>query len=110
MKAIIAIAAAVMSATAGAAQAQISSDPISVTISYADLDISKPSGRAVLERRVANAIDRVCPERPLPQELRQTQVDRACHRVAATRAQQQLAALYDGRQFAERALKVAGAN
>lgn len=106
MKTLIAIAAVALSFAAPAAYAQTTSEPISVAISYADLDLSKDTARKVLERRVASAVDRVCPNRPMPQEVRKSQLDRACHRAAWTGARQQLASLYNGRAFAQASLRV----
>ena len=108
MKTIIAMTAAAL-LSAGAAQAQSASDPISVTIAYGDLDLAQAQGRKVLEARVAAAVSRVCPDRPMPQELTKIRADRTCHQTAWSSARKQLAALYDGRQLAQSAVRIAGA-
>lgn len=79
------------------------------SVSYADLDLSRPAGRSVLERRISVAIDRVCPSDADPGELRDHQVARNCRKTAWVGANQQLAAVYDGRKFADSAIRVAGA-
>ena len=110
MKTLIAIAAAALLASTGVAQAQIGSEPASVAVSYADLDLSSPGGRKALEGRVAAAVKRVCPEKPLPQELRKQQAWRACQHTAWSSARQQLAAIYGGSRLAANAVQVNGTN
>lgn len=107
MKTIIAMTAALVMG-AGAAQAQGPSDAISLVISYADLDLSQETGRKVLERRVSAAVNRVCPDTPLPQELRKAHADRVCHRTATAGARQQMAAIFGGQQLAQSAVRVSG--
>jgi UrcA family protein len=110
MKAIISISsAALLTLAAGHAAAQTDdTGPRKAAVSYADLDLSHATGRVVLERRVASAVDRVCPERPLPTELDKMGTYRTCRESAWTGARQQLAAIYNGKQFAESAVRVAG--
>jgi UrcA family protein len=109
MKTLAAITATVLVAlSAGHAVAQTES-PARIAVSYADLDLSKTNGRAVLERRVQMAVDRVCPERPLPTELAKQHTYRACRQAAWTGAKQQLASIYGGRQLAAAEVRVSGA-
>jgi UrcA family protein len=109
MKSIIAMtSAALFALSAGQAFAQSDVGPNKTSVSYADLDLSRANGRVVLERRVAQAVDRVCPERPLPNELRKQQTYRACREAAWAGARQQLATIYSGKQFAEAAVQIAG--
>lgn len=105
MKTFIAIAAAALLGLTGAAQAQ-TSDAVSVSVSYADLDLAKSGGREMLERRINLAIDRVCPTRPSPSELAKMKSFRACRNEAWSGARQQLAVIYGGRQLAQSAVRV----
>ena len=66
---------------------------LKATVSYADLDLSRANGRAVLENRIGRAVETVCPERPQPRELRKRQSFRACTRAAWAGARRQLAAI-----------------
>jgi UrcA family protein len=90
----------------GVAQAQ--SEPLSAKVSYADLDLSRANGRQALERRVDIAVGRVCPSRPLPNELRKQHTYRTCRATAWTGARQQLAAIYSSRQLAQQGVQIAG--
>lgn len=111
MKTIIAMtAAALLTLAAGQAAAQADQGPPKASVSYADLDLSRPAGRAVLERRISVAVARVCPAPPIsPSELRNLQGYRKCKQIAWAGANQQLAVIYDGREFADSAIRVAGA-
>ena len=105
MKTIIAItAAALVTLTAGAALAQ--SDTPKAAVSYADLDLSRASGRTVLEHRIEAAVEMVCPGRPGPGELRNLQTGKVCREQAWAGAQRQLAEIYDGRAFAQASIQI----
>ena len=95
MNATIAIAsAALLVSVAGQAAAQTPSGPPTVSVSYAGIDLSHPSGRALLERRVAAAIERVCPDRPVLAQLRAGQAYDLCIKTATISARRQLASVY----------------
>ena len=109
MKTIIAMTtAALLTLAAGQAAAQDAQAAPKASVSYADLDLSRPAGRSVLERRISVAIDRVCPSAAYPGELRDHLTARNCRQTALAGANQQLAAIYDGRKFADSAIRVAG--
>ena len=109
MKVIIAIAAAALcTLAAGQAAAQAVADPLKVAVSYADLDLSRGGGRAMLERRVALAVNRVCPARPLPTEIGKMKTFRTCQKTAWAGANQQLATIYGGATLAEASVRVSG--
>lgn len=59
------LSSAILSAviSPAAASAQPAPQPPTVVVSYADLDLGVPSGRATLEHRLAAAIRKVCPQR-----------------------------------------------
>jgi UrcA family protein len=98
MKAIIAIAsAALLISAAGQATAQIELRPSTARVSYADLDLTHPSARALLESRVAVAIKHVCPERPAPALLSAAHAYDVCVETATADARQQLASAYGRR-------------
>lgn len=102
MKTFIAIAsAALLCAAADSAYAQLNSDVPTARISYADLDLSRPAGRQILEQRVSGAIKRMCPARPAPQELMKMRQRRECHQTAWAGANRQLAQIYGGRHLAD---------
>ena len=105
MKTIIAItAAALVTLAAGAALAQ--SDTPKAAVSYADLDLSRASGRTVLEHRIEAAVAMVCPSHMGPGELRNLQTGKACREQAWAGAQRQLAEIYDGRAFAQASIQI----
>ena len=106
MKTILAISAAAMIAgLAGHAAAQ-DAGPRSVNVSYADLDLTRDSGRAALERRISNAVTQVCAPQPASIDLTQMHYYEKCRTAAAGSARQQLAQLYDGRALAQASIKV----
>lgn len=103
------LAAALLSlapaALAGAALAQ-DADAISIRVSYADLDLSRPVGRMVLQRRIASAVNHVCGEVPTPMELgRLNDYDR-CRAKAKADADRKVAAILNGTRYADASLKV----
>jgi UrcA family protein len=106
MKTAIAIAALlVASISAPGAYAQ-DSGPLKASVSYADLDLSRQSGRAALEHRIDLAVGKVCPGRPLPVELGKMNDHRACQTQAWDGARRQLAKIYTGRLYADAQVQV----
>jgi UrcA family protein len=112
MKLIIATTcAALLSMSAGASAAQTEGDLRRASASYADLDLSRESGRATLERRIGFAVERVCGPRPSPPQFDAMRNYRTCRATAWAGAKEQLAAIYGRRMLAEGSIKVvAGAN
>jgi len=109
MKLIIATTcAALLSMSAGASAAQTEGELRKASASYADLDLSRESGRATLERRVGFAVERVCGPHPSPPQFDGMRNYRACRAAAWAGAREQLAAIYNGKQFAEASVRVAG--
>jgi UrcA family protein len=88
------------------AQGQVDNDAPTAAVSYADLDLSHASGRTVLEHRIEAAIDRVCPGRPGPANLRNLSIGRKCREQAWAGAQRQLAVIYDDRSLAAAAILI----
>ena len=86
------IATAVALALSAPAWAKV--EQVSVTVSYADLDIDSPAGRKVLQRRISRAADRICRH---PSPFIPMGVARACRADAMASVQPQLAALYRAR-------------
>jgi UrcA family protein len=107
MKRIIAIttAALALSAFSGAVRAQDADAP-SVRVSYADLDLSQPAGRAVLNQRITHAVTLVCGERPMPAELDRQRAYDACRSTAQTNANRQVAAILGGSRYADASVLV----
>jgi UrcA family protein len=60
-------------------------DPASVTISYSELDISKPKGAAALYRRVERAARTVC-DVGTSKELARIRLSNECYRTAVANA------------------------
>ncbi len=109
MRTLTAIAcAALFAAAAGQASAQDEANPAALraSASYADLDLTRAGGRATLERRIETAIERICPGRASPGELKTLPIGQKCRAQAWTGAQQQLAAVYDGRALAQASIEV----
>ena len=98
--------AALVALVAGHAVAQTDTDGPRASVSYADLDLSHASGRTVLQQRIEMAIEKVCPGRPSPGELRNLKVGQKCREQAWAGAQRQVAAIYEGRAFAEASIQV----
>jgi UrcA family protein len=107
MKTLTAIAsAAVLALVAGAAAAQEPVEIRSAVVSYADLDLRSEGGRKALDRRVKQAVDRVCPKRPHITQLQMNKAYVACKDHAWDGARQQLAAIYGGKVLAEASIQV----
>lgn len=84
---------AVALVTLGAGRASAQADrPLTESVSYADLDLAKPSGRAALDQRVARAVDHVCPDEPGPLRLARRREQIECREQALTDAKLQIAA------------------
>ena len=99
----LAVPAVLLSAGATAAQvdiigegpgAQVDVTTRSAAVYYGDLDLRQAGGQAMLDRRVATAIDRICGDRPLAVEVRQQQQYSECRQRVASNANVELAALY----------------
>jgi UrcA family protein len=106
MKTILAITAVALLGV-GAPYAHAQEDaPRAISVSYADLDLSRASGREALERRVSNAVALVCAPRPTIIELPQTRLYNMCMAQAAAGARQQLAEVYRGRLVARASIEV----
>jgi UrcA family protein len=108
MKTFVAFAsAAVVLCGASLAQAQsVQDNGPTVRVGYGDLDLSRAQGRTILEQRIKQAIDQVCPRRPLPAELGHYRLYRTCKEATWTGVQPQLAQIYGGRQLADSAVRV----
>lgn len=66
--------------------------PSARTVSVSDLDLTRPDDMRVLNRRIAAAIEAVCPDGPRVSPLRHPDVIK-CRRIAAARAKPQIAAV-----------------
>lgn len=108
MKTFVAFAsAAALLCSAPLAQAQsVSEDTPTVRVGYGDLDIARAGGRAVLEQRIRQAIERVCPRRPSPAELEHFKAYKTCKEATWDGVQPQLAQIYGGRQLADSAVRI----
>ncbi|HSZ53103.1 MAG TPA: UrcA family protein [Caulobacteraceae bacterium] len=97
-----AIAAAAMFTTtlATGVHAQDDNDAPSVRVSYADLDLSKDSGRATLQARIDHAVGIVCGRQPALLDLDQRAYWNSCRETARKGADWQLAELYRGQRLA----------
>lgn len=100
------IAAGVLFLPAAGALAQ--DLPRTVTVSYGDLDLSRSGGRDMLERRIALAVRKVCPEVPHPLRLQDQAFHSACQKTAWDGALRQIAAIGAETQLAEATVKVSG--
>lgn len=91
--------AAALAATA-AAPALAADAPRSQTIRYADLDLSRPEGRATLDRRIERAIQSVCAGPAGAATLYDAQASARCIRLTRIEARRaaDLAAAKAGRQ------------
>jgi len=106
MNTVIAIAAATLAILAAGQAAAQTDAPMKASVSYSDLDLSKPTGREVLEHRIDQAVSKVCAEDPGVLELKRTSLYRKCREEAWAGAKQQLVAVYGGARFAQAAITV----
>ena len=103
---VLAFTGAALALLAGGAAVAAGDRPetATMTVTYADLDLSGPAGRAVLERRINMAVERVCP-RADNRDVRGALAVRDCRDAAITSARQQMTTLYAKRQYAQSAVK-----
>jgi UrcA family protein len=62
----------------------------SVRVAYSDLNLASAAGAATLERRIAHAVETVCPA-PVTRQLAEIQAVDACRRAAFRQIAAQLA-------------------
>ena len=74
------------------AAAQSDADPISVSVRYSDLDVSRPEGANILLRRVNRAADQACGGEPDIRLIREHSQYANCKKLAVDRALGQLPA------------------
>lgn len=95
---LLALAAAAASLVIGGAPALGQTGAFSV--SYADLNLASPAGRATLDRRIGSVARMVCGEAPAPLDLRAEGLVRACRAELAASARQQVTAIAGGARYA----------
>lgn len=98
---LLALAAAAVSLAIGGAPAVAQTGAFSV--SYADLNLASPAGRATLDRRIGNAARAICGEAPTPLDLRADRLVRACRAELTESARQQVSAIAGGARYASNA-------
>lgn len=93
MKSFSIISAAIALVAAGtAAQAAAFNDtPTAVRVSYADLDIASPAGRASFDRRIKQAARQACGDATRERDLQLQSDKRQCFRAAVEKAETDLA-------------------
>jgi UrcA family protein len=100
---LLATAAALGATSAASAKDPVvtEGDKVSVTVSYADLNLATPEGMAALTRRIDRAADRVC-ERANPLDLRSSEAWQECKNKARDEAMEQLSLAnpFDGVELA----------
>jgi UrcA family protein len=97
------------SAMAAPAYARPADDPVSITVSYADLDIGHPAGAAILLRRVQAAAAQACGGAPDIRLLAETAAFERCRREAVNRAVAEVnSPLLTASAKARRVIQVAG--
>src|SRR4051812_40555840 len=85
-KSIVTVLAA---ALAGLTAFPVAAEEASLSVSYADLDLTKPAGTQVLEARVDKALDKVCANPDL-RELKAAKEFEACKAEGRDAAMEQL--------------------
>jgi UrcA family protein len=88
-KSIFAVLAAAAVAGGLANPAFAADETVSVTVSYADLDVADPAGAETLTRRIDSAVERVC-ERPDIRNLKAMAAWEECKAAALAGAMEQL--------------------
>lgn len=74
----------------------VAAEVVSISVPFGDLDLSRRSGAAALERRVEDAIERLCGRRGLRPRYT-IEAERECVKAARTSADEQLARFVEGR-------------
>ena len=98
MKSLFAMTAAILlAATAAPAVAQSIANPPQMVVTYSDLNLTTPAGRAALQSRLDNAVGQVCSSRPDVRELGKQAAYDGCRKQAWNSIRPQLAQ----QQFAE---------
>ena len=95
-KSIVTVLAAL---TASIAAAPAAATGVTVTVSYADLDLADPAGMAALEERIAAAVDTVC-SKVEPRRLRGLIAWEQCKAASLADAMEQLAEVVPARNMA----------
>jgi len=93
---------------AGGARAEDPSAPRTAKVSYGDLDLSHAGGRAMLQRRIALAVRKVCPEVPHPLRLDDQIFYSECRKAAWDSAAMQVAGVSAGPKLAEATITISG--
>ena len=106
----IAVALGVTAVLSPGAAAQAGFEARRVTVGYADLNLATRAGRATLERRVKNAVSRVCGARPALMEIRLGNIYRACTDQALADSRDQMTKLLHGETLAENVIRVGAPN
>lgn len=78
-----------MTGTAALAEGPAPVETTSVTVTYADLDLTRPAGTEALEARIDRAVDKVC-AKPDMRELKAVQAFEACQAKSRDAAMEQL--------------------
>ncbi len=107
MQRITALIAAAAVAASAPAWAQM--EQRSVRVSYADLDLGRAEGRKALDRRIEQAVDRICRDDDSIRDLVRSRLTRECRAGAFASVQPQLAALYGAGRWDQASLEVRAA-
>lgn len=91
-KSIVAAFAAVAAGLAAVPAAAETPDEVSVTVSYADLDVTHPAGAEALDKRIGAAVDKVC-AKPELRDLKAMTAFEECKAAALTDAMDQLSSV-----------------
>ena len=83
LKSIIALVAAL--SVTGMTSTPAAAEPVSVSVSYADLDLAAPAGATVLKHRIKAAADKVC-GRPHMRDLKAMAAWEDCRTAAQAEA------------------------
>jgi UrcA family protein len=77
-----------------------------VVVSYGDLNLQSERGRQALDRRIKQAVHRVCASRPHISQLQQHRAYVTCETDAWRGANQQLAQVLGGARLASASIEV----
>ncbi|HEY9235090.1 MULTISPECIES: UrcA family protein [Phenylobacterium] len=103
-----AMAAIAFLSVTGGARAEYRPALRTATVAYEDLDLSRSGGRAMLERRIALAVRKVCPDIPHPLRLEEQFFYSQCRKAAWDSAASQVAAASTGTQLAKATITLSG--
>jgi UrcA family protein len=107
MKIAIALISALTLLAAGEAAAKPQTATRTISVSYADLQLSTDAGRVTLEKRINRAVKLACGPRPLPADFLSARDYKGCMAQTSEVAKQEMARVFSSEQYADGVITLA---